>query len=267
MEQILYEGFNDKMTDLRLFRAKNVHAPRHFHRCFEMIYVIDGAMNSTVDDQKIRATADDVVFVQKYYAHSYHSTEDYRKIVLIIPTNLYRDFEKQLSVNTLPAHLTDKTFNRTLLPLLEHLLEHFQEKTPLIKKGYMDILIGELVAHYPAVPVAQNDRIDLLVRILDYIDEHYDEPLTLESISAEFGYNKYYFSRLFNRCMGENLSRYINLVRLQRMMALAAASEKPNITELAFACGFDSLSTFYRYFGQVYGQSPTEALRDMPGQA
>ena len=82
------------------------------------------------------------------------------------------------------------------------------------------------------------------------------------SISAAFGYNKYYFSKLFNRYIGENMSSYINLVRLQQMMKKAKRKSDVNITELAYECGFDSLSTFYRYFKKVYGINPTEALKE-----
>lgn len=58
------------------------------------------------------------------------------------------------------------------------------------------------------------------------------------------------------------MSSYINLVRLQQMMKKAKRKSDVNITELAYECGFDSLSTFYRYFKKVYGINPTEALKE-----
>ncbi len=265
MQNISYEGFNDRRTELYIQTQHMEKAHKvslHFHRCYEMIYVIDGEMICTCGKESVTAREGNFVFVQKYYSHSYEAKETYNKYVFLFPPNFYADFEKTLGSNTLPVLLDDRKFNRTLLPLIKKLHENFSLMSTLIKKGYVDVIMGELIAHYPLIPVEKNNNIDLLVKILDYIDENYDKPLSLDSISAAFGYNKYYFSKLFNRYIGENMSSYINLVRLQQMMKKAKRKSDVNITELAYECGFDSLSTFYRYFKKVYGINPTEALKE-----
>lgn len=264
MQNIVYQGFHDRRTDLYLeiqhFNKSESVSP-HFHRSYELIYLLDGEMRYTCGKDTLLAEKDDCVFVQKYYSHSYAAQEEYHKYVFVLPSNFYDDFEKTLANRTLPPHLGDKQFNRSLLPLIKKLAKDQDSTSRLIKKGYVNVIMGELIAHYPLIPVEKNNNIDLLVKILDYIDENYDQPLSLDSISAVFGYNKYYFSKLFNRYIGENISNYINLVRLQQMMKKAKRSDGANITELAYECGFDSLSTFYRYFKKVYGVSPTEAMK------
>ncbi len=260
MKNITYESFTDKNIDLRIFKSHNTYSPLHFHRSFEMIYVLNGRIRTTVGNTEFDAETDDIIFVQKYYPHAYQDIEDYDKYVLIIPPDLYNDFEKNLEQNTLPSVMTDKIFNRELLPTIEKLCEKHEEKSILIKKGYVNVIIGELISHYPLEPIIKNNNVELLVKILDYIDENYYKELSLDSISAQFGYNKYYFSKLFNRFIGQNINSYINIVRLQQMMKKAKQSDKINITELAYECGFDSLSTFYRYFNKVYGISPKNVL-------
>ena len=264
MQNTYYEGHNDRRTDLYLapqHMEKSHEVSLHFHRCYEMIYLIRGEMECVCGKELLVAKEGDIVFVQKYYSHSYEAKETYDKYVFLFPPNFYADFEKTLGSNTLPAYLDDREFNRTLLPLIERLLQNFSSTSTLIKKGYVDVIMGELISHYPLIPVEKDNNIDLLVKILDYIDENYNKPLSLDSVSAAFGYNKYYFSKLFNRYIGENISNYINLVRLQQMMKKAKRRTDVNITELAYESGFDSLSTFYRYFKKVYGASPTEALK------
>ena len=264
MQNIVYQGFNDRRTDLYLemqhFNKSDSVSP-HFHRCYELIYLLDGEMRYTCGKDTLLAKKDDCVFVQKYYSHSYAAQEEYNKYVFVFPPSFYDDFEKTMANGTLPAYLGDKQFNRLLLPIIEKLANDLRDASKLIKKGYVNVIMGELLSHYPLIPVEKNNNIDLLVKILDYIDENYAQPLSLDSISAVFGYNKYYFSKLFNRYIGENISNYINLVRLQQMMKKAKRSANANITELAYGCGFDSLSTFYRYFKKVYGVSPTEAIK------
>lgn len=261
MQNIIYERLNDRKSDLGLGVSHNAIVSAHFHRCYELIYVVDGIIRCTVGKKEIHASMDDFIFVQKYYSHSYDVIEDYHKYVFMIPPNIYNDFEKTLGASALPELMNDKSFNRTLLPFIKMLETDFDNKSTLTKKGYINIIIGELISHYPSIPIEKNNNIELLVKILDYIDENYTQPLSLDIISSAFGYNKYYFSKLFNRFIGENINNYINIVRLQQMMNRAKKSDKVNITELAYECGFDSLSTFYRYFDKIYGVSPKEALR------
>ena len=96
---------------------------------------------------------------------------------------------------------------------------------------------------------------------LNYIDEHYAGPLSLDSISSVFGYNKYYFSRLFNTYIGENLNNYINMVRIRNLVSSAKKKDNPNLSELVFENGFDSMTTFYRSFSKFYDRSPTEVFK------
>ncbi len=261
MQNIIHEHFNDKRSDLGLHTAHNSVVSMHFHRCYELIYVIDGIIDCVVGKEDLHAGGGDFIFIQKYYSHSYDVIENYHKFVFMIPPNIYNDFEKTLGKNTLPPLLDDKRFNTKLLPYILDLYDNFSGKSALIKKGFMNIIMGELIAHYKSVPIEKNTNVELLKKILDYIDENYYKPLSLETLSAAFGYNKYYFSKLFNRFIGENINNYINIVRLQQMMNKAKKLDKVNIAELAFDCGFDSLSTFYRYFGKIYGVSPKEALK------
>jgi AraC-like DNA-binding protein len=89
----------------------------------------------------------------------------------------------------------------------------------------------------------QTDHKDISLDIIHYIDEHYMEKITLDSISQYFGYSKYYFSRLFNRLFHCSLNSYINSVRLR---AIEEMSNKDNKTNKITKAGFNSLSSYYR---------------------
>ena len=261
MENIVYEYYHDKDTELHVAAGHSSLAKPHFHRCTEILYVTDGKVDSSVGDAHFCAEADEIVFVHNYYRHAFAPAEPYEKLVLIIPFNYADDFDAAFRHSTLPAHLTDKDFNREVLrPVFEKLYDDRKSMPPLVKKGYVNVLLGNMLSRYSMVPIERNGNIELLVGVLNYIEEHCDKPLTLDSLAATFGYNKYYFSRLFNRYIGENLNNYVNIVRLQRFMRLTKKDENASISELAFSCGFDSLTTFYRYFNKIYGGTPKAVL-------
>ena len=261
MENFFYEGNRDKQYDLHFQNSFTLNCPKHFHRNFELLYIKDGEpFPVEVNGVKYQAGADDIIFVTNYYVHSFESC-GHNQYCLIVPPFISGDFASKFKKKTFSPILNDKEFNKTLLPLLEN--DDMLNGSQIIKKGYMLVLVGKLLDHYPMVKLETNPDIEIVVKILNYIDENYDKDITLDSISSVFGYNKYYFSKLFNKYVKENLTSYINIVRIQNVMQKARKVSKPNIAQLAFENGFDSLATFYRYFSKLYNTSPTEYLEKL----
>ena len=261
MENIVYEYHHDKDTNLTIQRGLSTFCRPHFHRSIEILYVFEGKMLSEVGEKTFTAMPDDIVFVHNYYRHAFTPCTSYKKIFLVIPYNYGNDFDAVFQHCSLPGLLDDKEFNRkNLRPIFKKMYEERETMPPLVKKGYLNVILGNMFGHYPTVPVEKNGNIDFLVSVLNYIDVNYANPITLDSIAATFGYNKYYFSRLFNKYIGENITNYINIVRLQHFMNKSKDEEPPSISELAFSCGFDSLTTFYRYFNKIYADNPKTVL-------
>ncbi|WNC16422.1 AraC family transcriptional regulator [Brevibacillus brevis] len=96
-----------------------------------------------------------------------------------------------------------------------------------------------------------------LNRVLERIHEQYASPINIEQLAATAGVNKFYLIRLFRLHLGVTPSRYVADIRLARA-AEALLSSSREITDVAFACGFGSLSGFERQFKQRYGMTPTE---------
>ena len=256
MKNIIYEHHHDRDPNFTIGINIDGDVPKHFHNCIEILYVISGKMKATVGDRTLEAEPDDIIFVHNYYVHSYEPDPKYTKYFMVIPTNYSGDVGKILKKSTLPVKLDDKDFNRTLLEFIDILYYGNEQMPSLTKKGYINIIMGHLFNHYPSLPIENQGSIDFILDVLKYINENYSSPLTLESISSNFGYNKYYFSRLFNHYVGENISNYINIVRVQRFTELAKDQKNPAVATLARECGFDSLNTFYRSFKKIYGMTP-----------
>ena len=255
MESVFYELNRDKDVKLYVTEGHNNNTMMHFHRNLEMLYVADGGMLSTVGEEKFVASADEIVFVHNYYVHSFYPSPEYKKYIMIVSADYATDIDKILSKSSLPPRLSDTEFNREKVrPLLEKLCD--EDMPQLVKKGYLNVIMGLLFDHYPSVPIKTSSNIESIVAVLEYIDEHFAEPLSLESIAAVFGYNKYYFSRFFNRYIGENLTNYINIVRINNFMNLSKKYKSPQISKIAAECGFESMPTFYRSFKKLYGETP-----------
>ena len=247
MKDAYYEALKDTRGTLFAEIQKEYSSRYHFHRAYEIAYIYEGTAFYTVEDTDFCAETDQIIFAHRYYRHRSHDTQKHEKFVIAVPEKLSSDMDSLLAHSTLPHLLPDKAFNKTLLPLFKALYETTDQTPSITVKGYVGLIFGLLVSHYKSITVAQkNKNISVIVDILNYIDRHAAEPLSLAQIAGRFGYNKSYFSRLFNSYVGVSLNRYINFLRLDRYEQLLKQRKDESITDLILKAGFPSLATFYR---------------------
>lgn len=100
-------------------------------------------------------------------------------------------------------------------------------------------------------------------RALNYIDQHLEDDLDLEAVSAVAALSKFHFHRQFTATFGLSMHRYIQLGRMKRASYRLAYREAQNITEIAMDAGYDAPDAFARAFRQRFGQSPS-SFRNTP---
>ena len=103
----------------------------------------------------------------------------------------------------------------------------------------------------------------LVNSVLEYINNHFSEELTLDSLANRFFISKYHLSREFGRVVGIPVHRYITQKRL--VVAKQLLSEGRPSSMVYQHCGFGDYSNFYRAFRGEYGISPkayVAALRE-----
>jgi AraC family transcriptional regulator len=99
-------------------------------------------------------------------------------------------------------------------------------------------------------------RPDPLVALVAWVEQHLDEPLTLERIAGQAGLSAYHFSRLFTARMGRSVMAHVRGRRLVRGARRLCGEPDLKLVELAFDCGFESQEAFTRAFKRVFGVSP-----------
>ena len=101
-----------------------------------------------------------------------------------------------------------------------------------------------------------NSAAQKIYSIAYYIHNHFDQELSLDSLSEQFYLSSCYLSHQFKKVTGFTLISYIQQVRITRARDLLLSTGRP-ISEIAQSCGFQSFSQFNRIFRQTYGQSPS----------
>ena len=96
-----------------------------------------------------------------------------------------------------------------------------------------------------------------ILKVKQYINDHYAEPINLTDLSALVGMSSVAFSRFFRARTGRTLSDYIIDIRLGYAARMLVDSSK-NISEICYECGFNNLSNFNRAFKTKRGYTPRD---------
>ncbi|HDQ44281.1 MAG TPA: AraC family transcriptional regulator [bacterium] len=92
-------------------------------------------------------------------------------------------------------------------------------------------------------------------RVIDYIEQNLDRPMTLEELAGVANFSKYHFHRIFAAQIGETLNQFIQRIRIERAAGLLVNNPDKSIIEVAFDCGFSGYAPFARAFRDTFGMS------------
>ncbi|MGB5167846.1 MAG: GyrI-like domain-containing protein [Acidimicrobiia bacterium] len=94
--------------------------------------------------------------------------------------------------------------------------------------------------------------------VIDYIEAHLADDLTLGTLAEVAHFSPYHFHRVFSTMVGETLSRFISRLRVERAATLLVQHPNRAITDVAIDCGFTNPSSFARAFRDTFGMSASE---------
>ena len=141
---------------------------------------------------------------------------------------------------------------------MDNIFNQSKMQIPELKKiGCVCNLFSEIIERYgleDRVEIPEAD-LDLTASVLQYIYEHYNEKITLENLARVFHLSPTALSKKLGKHLGVDLRVFVNDVRVQKAMQMMEypAYQVKAINEIAFLCGFSSMTTFYRSYRRNFG--------------
>lgn len=252
------------------YRTTGEYLPAHWHDSLELVYILNGNASFFLEGTEHKLVPGEFIAIDTNQIHEARCTHSYMMVVLRIDDDLIQRLmgnKRNFQIICSRAELTDE-----LVPAYLAICDRLKDLVTLHlrqPKGVMiathsialDILY-RLITDF-SIPLYKEDlpepsRNQLRIKeIVSYIDNHYMEPLSLEQISAVFGLNSDYFSRMFRQNIGIPFTQHVNHVRLSHIYHDICTTDEP-VLEILDKHGFSNYKLFSRMFKELYGDTPRE---------
>lgn len=273
-EKIGYLDNNFKMFHINDRQRKDFEF--HYHDFNKIMIFIKGNINYSIEGKNYILKPYDIVLVNAGEIHrpSVLDNSEYERIIIYVSTqflNLYakQDYDlnycferaKKEKSNVLRIHSMEKS--KLYQVCLE--LEHSFSDNAFAKELYQNILFLEFMIQLNRTAISNHiNYLDSaigntkLLSILDYINEHLTEELTIDNLSESFYLNRYYLMHFFKEETGYTIGNYITEKRL--LLAKNLVQNGSPVTEACFQSGFKNYSTFSRAFKKTFHTLPKNSI-------
>jgi len=236
-------------------RHVNVKCVSHLHATMEIVLVTEGILHMTISKTEYDIPAGYGVLVAPFEVHSFHSASPNHCHVLAFSKEMVRHFFEFVKGNVPTSHLfavskAAMRLSEELLPQSSNTADYMRAEAvlaPLCYDAWRGCCFEERETPFD----------DTVARSLEYVNGHFYEDTSLESVARAVGVHPVTLSKIFSRHTGVGFQRYLQYRRCEHAARLIKTTDA-SFSQIAYESGFGSIRSFNRAFQAVYGQTPTE---------
>lgn len=232
--------------------------PGESHSHFELTFVDNGTLETTVENQTFTLNSYDLIFYASGQVHSQKVISDKPCSYLTVIFDLHCPGVK---------NLLDQVFScsKEEYQVLTKFIQASSSNDPYAKElmiNYLQELILLLLQEHQTKnkavnPIRQHFENEMLEEILSYIHQKLYQPLSVEEICHHFSISRSSLQHLFKSNLKTTPKKYICNLKLEQSKFLIK-EEKYTLSEIALMLGFSSIHYFSRKFTQAFSINPSD---------
>ncbi|NHN30854.1 helix-turn-helix transcriptional regulator [Paenibacillus agricola] len=237
-------------------RESDSYMPNHKHPMFEIVYYCKGYGHTTINGVISPYSPGQFAIIYPEVVH-----DEYRKTATEV---IYFGFITPYESIQLAQGLHTDTEYGTLRKLLQEMMletaqkrNHYTIKLDLLLQSAL-IEISRMHEKLPVQP--SSDHEERLTPVIQFIEQYYADSLNIKQLAHIAGYSYDHFRHIFKEYTGATPMNYWIHLRIQKSKELLLEHQK-KMTQIAFECGFSSLSHFSNTFRTLTGHSPREFVK------
>lgn len=248
----------------------------HKHDFFELVYVTSGSAVQTLSDKTFTVQKGDYFIVDYGTYHNYSSCKDFKIINCLFKpefidktlvecdsfsrliTNYLIRFNYTI-LNHIPVNFIFHDINSEILTHFQILREEFNKMQPghieLIRCHIIEILVLSMRN------IARSDHFynahPATVKIMQYIDENFSNPVSLTELCKNMNFSLQYISTRFKSDTGMTFNHFLQKTRIEQSCRLLVETDLL-ISDVAHAVGYEDIKFFGKIFRQIVNTSPSK---------
>lgn len=235
----------------------------HWHKEFELIRVLEGAFAVNLNGIEHRLTAGQILPVAPGCLHGGEPQNCHYECI-VLDLNMLRRGRKdgleryfapliggQVALSDVQlagkaAQIGRKLFEVMHTPSTDYELQVY---------GLLFMLFFEMHSQGNVTASTHDPQTRTVTALLDWLEENFAEPITLEMLSQKAGLSRKYLCRIFKEYTGKTVIDYLNELRIDNACHEIAVKGL-SITQAAYDSGFNDLSYFCKVFKRYKGVTP-----------
>ncbi len=245
----------------------------HNHDGYEIVLFLDGDVNMMIEPDLFKMKPGDVFFVSPLVFHGVdlEDVSGYERIVINVQYEYLKKLgDAETDFSTLFRSKESANMNHLRIPEeslpkfisvakdLEEALHSDSYGHSILARSYLSQFLLLTCRYSENVPPQKKSSTmpAAVVKILEYIDEHITDDITINAMSSELHYSSDHLSRVFSEATGDSLKHYINAKKIALAQKLLLQNNSPY--DVCFMVGYNNYSSFSRRFSNQIGMSPKQ---------
>ncbi len=253
----------------------------HHHDFYEIFFLVSGDVTYSIEGRLYQVLPGNVLLISPRELHQITikpDKEPYERYVLWIdPAMLARLSTEKTNLEKCLNPSRENYSNRLRFSEprdvndIRNLMDSIYRESDNEDYGsdvLQESLIAQLLVKINRISESKDERNEvgaytntLVEGVIDYVNDHYGEVLSLDDMAERLYVSKYHLSHEFRKQMGTGVYHYIQKKRVQIARQLLAQGEKPN--NVFRSCGFSDYAGFYRAFKAEYGSGPRDFITSL----
>ena len=242
-------------------KSRTPHLSRRFGlESYLFMIILSGSGSVTYKGERVNARQGDCFYIDCRNEYSHISSADDPWELLWIHFNgpsaegYYDYFAEHNTWHFTPALVQELIASvQTLLSLHENR----NENTDILAANEITRILTTISTEVPDSDQPASVLSQKLREITAYLDAHYTEEITLDSLAAQFFISKFYLSREFKKEYGITIISYILIKRITNAKEQLRYGDS-SIEEIAMQCGISDASYFNKVFRKLEGCTASE---------
>ncbi|WP_088832199.1 AraC family transcriptional regulator [Paenibacillus tyrfis] len=222
----------------------------HQHGCCELVYYFQGDGITQIGSRQHTFREGTFALISPHVLHDENHKSEESEVICI---GFHSGYPGMKDLNSVFEDDEDRTIGQFLLRMKREFTEQ--------REGYsemLDLMVAELIIHLQrllrihVMPPTQEDQMQY---VINFMDEHFQQNISVETLATMSGYSYDRFRHLFKEKTGAAPLRYLFLKRLELAKSLLL-NTKMLVSEIASETGFINDAQFCSIFKRETGLTP-----------